>query len=49
MPRRVVTQEPNIQRSSHSTAEALAAELGVSRRTLHRDLAILRDRDLLTL
>ncbi len=27
----------------HSTAEALAAELGVSRRTLHRDLAILRD------
>jgi predicted DNA-binding transcriptional regulator YafY len=27
----------------HSTADALAAELGVSRRTLHRDLAILRD------
>jgi predicted DNA-binding transcriptional regulator YafY len=27
----------------HATAEALAAELGVSRRTLHRDLAILRD------
>jgi predicted DNA-binding transcriptional regulator YafY len=27
----------------HSTAEALAAELGISRRTLHRDLAILRD------
>lgn len=27
----------------HSTAEALAADLGVSRRTLHRDLAILRD------
>jgi len=27
----------------HSTAEALAAELGVSRRTLHRDLALLRD------
>jgi predicted DNA-binding transcriptional regulator YafY len=27
----------------HSTAEALAAELGVSRRTLHRDLAILRE------
>lgn len=28
---------------SHSTAEELAAELAVSRRTLHRDLAILRD------
>jgi predicted DNA-binding transcriptional regulator YafY len=27
----------------HSTAEGLAAELGVSRRTLHRDLAILRE------
>ncbi|MGH6689853.1 MAG: helix-turn-helix transcriptional regulator, partial [Gammaproteobacteria bacterium] len=27
----------------HSTAEALASELGVSRRTLQRDLAILRD------
>jgi predicted DNA-binding transcriptional regulator YafY len=27
----------------HSTADALAQELGVSRRTLHRDLAILRD------
>lgn len=27
----------------HSTAEALAEELGISRRTLHRDLAILRD------
>jgi predicted DNA-binding transcriptional regulator YafY len=27
----------------HSTAEALARELGVSRRTLHRDLGILRD------
>jgi predicted DNA-binding transcriptional regulator YafY len=27
----------------HSTAEGLAAELGISRRTLHRDLAILRD------
>jgi predicted DNA-binding transcriptional regulator YafY len=27
----------------HSTAESLALDLGISRRTLHRDLAILRD------
>jgi predicted DNA-binding transcriptional regulator YafY len=27
----------------HSTAEYLSAQLGVSRRTLHRDLALLRD------
>ncbi len=30
----------------HSTAEALSVELGISRRTLHRDLAILRDKGL---
>ena len=29
-----------------STGEALAAELGISRRTLHRDVAILRDNGL---
>jgi predicted DNA-binding transcriptional regulator YafY len=27
----------------HSTAAAVSAELGISRRTLHRDLAVLRD------